>query len=72
MKEFEVWFELFGKKLKTTVIADDEVIAKQRIIDKIIFHKVAEKKTVLSDEAKDFLCGDDSFNNLLDIFGFNK
>jgi hypothetical protein len=40
MKKYEVYFEIFGKKLKTTVDADNREQAKRIIRDKIIFHKI--------------------------------
>jgi hypothetical protein len=42
MKErnFTVYFELFGKKMQTKVIAKTEQEAKQVVQSKIIFHKV--------------------------------
>jgi hypothetical protein len=42
MKErnFTVYFELFGKKMQTKVIAKTEEEAKQVVQSKIIFHKV--------------------------------
>ena len=39
---YTVFFEIFGKKMKTTVEADDENDARSKIIEDIIFHKVVE------------------------------
>ena len=44
-KEYTVWFELFGKKMKTVVIARDEEDAKKTIQKKIIFHKFEGRPT---------------------------
>lgn len=44
MKGFKMFFEIGGKKMQTTVIAENENQAKQKIKDKIIFHKIEEKE----------------------------
>jgi len=44
MKEYTIFFELFGKKMKTTIHALSEERAKERLKEKIIFHKVEEVK----------------------------
>jgi len=71
MKDFEVCFEIYGKKMKTTVYASNETAAKKIIMEKIIFHKVVEKVDDNKD-IKDFMGNDDTFNNLMDIFGMGK
>ncbi len=68
MKEFEVYFELYGKKMKTTVSAYNETGAKKMVQEKIIFHKVVEKLDDNKD-IKDFMGDDDAFNRIMDIFG---
>jgi hypothetical protein len=42
-KIFTVYFELFGKKMKTSVKADSIYAAQAKIKDKIIFHKCEER-----------------------------
>jgi hypothetical protein len=44
MKErsWDVYFEIFGKKMKTTVRADSFYAAQCKVKDKIIFHKTEE------------------------------
>ena len=64
MRNYTVYFELFGKKMKTTLIAKNEEEAKEIIKNKIKFYKV-EKKS------------DDNFNDFVDIMedflrGFGK
>lgn len=54
MTNYTVFFELFGKKMKTTVLADSPEQAKQKVKDRIIFHKIKP--------------ADDTFNNLMDLF----
>lgn len=40
MKSFDVYFEIFNKKLKTTVEADTMSEATQKVKDSIVFHKI--------------------------------
>ena len=42
MKQYTIYFELFGKKMKTTIEANSEVEAKNKLKEKIIFHKIDE------------------------------
>ena len=44
MKNFNIYFEFYGRKMKTTIFAESEEAAKQVVIDKIVFHKVVEEK----------------------------
>lgn len=55
MKTFTVYFELFGKKMKHTLLAQSKEDAKYQVQKKIIFHKVIEEKSV--------------FDNIMDILG---
>lgn len=41
MKTYEIYFELFGKKMKTTITANSEYEAKDEIFNKIEFHKIS-------------------------------
>lgn len=41
-RNYDVYFELFGKKMKTTVLAENEADAKTEVKAKIVFYKVAE------------------------------
>ena len=54
-KQYEVWFEVYGKKMKTTVLAKHEIEAKELIKKQIIFYKVEESKP--TDPGVDFLKG---------------
>lgn len=40
MKTYIIYFEIFGKKMKTIIEADSKKEAKQKVKDKIIFHKI--------------------------------
>jgi hypothetical protein len=42
MKTWTVYFELFGKKMKTDVQADSPYAAQCKVKDKIIFHRTIE------------------------------
>lgn len=65
MTNYEVFFELYGKKLKTSILAENEMTAKEIVRNKIIFHKVVLKPAFgLGDE--------DIFSNLMDIFQGKK
>jgi len=43
MEEYEVFFEIYGKKMKTTVSAISEMMAKEIVKSKLIIHKVEKK-----------------------------
>jgi len=59
MKKFKVYFEIFGKKMKTSITANSKEEAKQLLMEKIIFHKVeVDEDFKLQDEdVLDFLKG---------------
>lgn len=43
MKNYDVYFELYGKRMKTTILAENEEKAKEIVRGKITFHKVVLK-----------------------------
>lgn len=55
MKIYTVYFEIYGKKMKTEVKAQDPAKARQQVIDKLIFHKVEikENSSDIPDSFKD-------------------
>ncbi len=55
MKTYKVYFEFYGKKMKTTITASTEVEAKGLIKDKIKFIKVERENNL------------DSFKNIFGI-----
>ena len=57
-RPFVVYFEIFGKLMKTEVMAKDESEARYLIMGKVIFHKIEERQQY----------GDDVLNNLRDMF----
>lgn len=58
MKQYEIYFSLFGKHLKTTVYAESEEDAYEAIRNKIVFHKAKTK------------VGYDPVDYLKSVFGF--
>ena len=78
MKYFTVYFEIYGKKLKTQVLARSEEGAKDVVTNKIIFHKVVVdhdmEKNGKDDYTKDLFGdgSDDFLKNFCDILGMNK
>ena len=66
MKNFVVYFEFYGRKMKTTVLSDTEENAKKVIKDKIIFHKIEKQKSQFNKKS-------DLFDSFMDILnGKNK
>lgn len=66
MKNYDIYFEIYGKKLKTSVFAESESDAKQKIYNKIIFHKISVNND-------DFIGQDTTaFDNIMNIFGYKK
>ncbi|GAG38044.1 unnamed protein product [marine sediment metagenome] len=55
MKQYTIYFSIFRKKMKTTVLARNESEAKQEIAKKIIFHKI--KEVPATNPISDFLFG---------------
>ena len=64
MKDFDVCFEIYGKKMKATVFAADKNAAELAVKNKIIFHKIEESKS-------DFNKIDGMLNEIGDILGIN-
>lgn len=56
MRLYTVYFELFGKKMKTTIEAKSEEDAKYKIMGKIKWHKIEPDES-------------DTLQGLKDIFG---
>ena len=57
--EYAVYFEVFGKKMKTIINASNEEEAKYILMGKIVFHKVVPVNK-----------NDNHFDTLKDVFGF--
>ena len=51
--KYTVYFEIFGKKMKTTVEAKSEEDAKYKVMGKVVWHKVVPEKTS-DDDVLDF------------------
>lgn len=61
--QFKVYFELFGKKMVTTVEASNEKEAQEKVRSKIIFHKTQD---VFWDDM------DKQFEQLMNVLGAKK
>jgi len=42
--KYIVYFEVFGKKMKTVVEANSDIEAKLKVRDRMVFHKVTEHR----------------------------
>lgn len=51
MNKYLIYFEIFGKKMKTEIMARDREDAKRKMKEKIIFHKIEK----ISDPTVDYL-----------------
>lgn len=67
MKTYQVYFEIYGKKLKTSVLAKNENQAKEIIKEKIVFHKITIEPTNNNDI--DFY---EMIETMKDVFGIKK
>lgn len=65
-KNYTVYFEIGGKKMKTKVLANSTTDAQTKVKDKIIFHK-----TVL-DKNDYFNKSVDTLNDIMDVLGGKK
>lgn len=66
MKNFDVYFEICGKKLMTTIFSESEEKAKQIVRNKIVFHKVVPKPN------DDFNKIDETLTKIMDLLDGNK
>lgn len=64
MKNYDVYFEIFGKKMKKVVLAETMTEAKQKVIDEIKWHKVTEKTDDYFNKSMDLL---DDLSNIMGI-----
>ena len=65
MKTYTIFFELFGKKMKTDIQALTAERAKERLKSKIVFHKVTEKVEEPSKE-------DETVDRLMGMFNMKR
>jgi|GEM_PF-1593282 len=66
INNYNVYFEIFNKKLKTTILAESEEKAKQAILNNVIFHKIVIDN---KDSLKQTM---DTFDNIMDILKIKK
>ncbi len=74
MKEYEIYFEIFGKKMRTKLDAESIEDAKLELFNKITFHKVVSVDGK-QDEPKSYnnlFDSNDSFINIMNLFGMKK
>lgn len=63
MKNYNVYFEIFGKKMKVKVMANSAYDAQLKIKEKVLFHKIEEDKNDIFNQSVEIL---DSIINFLD------
>lgn len=61
MRTYTVYFEIFGKKMKTRVLSESREKAKEVVKSKIVFHKIESDNGKLSDDLMD------EFDKIVDI-----
>lgn len=66
MKNYDVYFEIYGKRLKTTILAENEEKAKEIVRNKIVFHKVVKNQKDEFNQATDVL------DAMINMFGGKK
>ena len=74
MKQYKIYFEIFGKKMWTTLDAESIEDAKLELFNKITFHKVVSTDGK-QDEPKSYnnlFDSNDSFNKIMDMFAIKK
>lgn len=65
-KNYSVYFEIYGKKMKANILAESMTDAQTKVKDKIIFHKT------IVDEKDYFNKSVDTLNNIMDILDGKK
>lgn len=53
MKNYTVYFEIYGKKMKVKILAENIKEAQDKIKNKIVFHKAVIEKKDLFNQATD-------------------
>ena len=56
-KNYSVYFEIYGKKMKAKVLAENMTGAQQKVKDKIIFHKTVIEEKDYFNKAMDLMKG---------------
>lgn len=51
--DYTVYFEIYGKKMKVTILAENEIYARSKVMNKLTIHKVIRSRS--------------SFNEAVDI-----
>jgi hypothetical protein len=64
--KYDVYFEIYGKKMRATVQAETMTEAKQKVTNKIIFHKIVDKEPTDMDNINN------AMDEIMDILGAKK
>ena len=56
-KNYSVYFEIYGKKMKAKILAESMTDAQQKVKDKIIFHKTVIEEKDEFNQAMDLMNG---------------
>ena len=67
MNTYIIYFEIFGKKMKTIVNASSKLEAKKVVKNKIIFHKIEGEENIAENNKDEFF----DLNGLKNIFGMH-
>lgn len=60
-KNYSLYFEIYGKKMKVKILAESIIEAQQKVKDKIIFHKI------MIEEKDEFNQAMDLMNRIKDV-----
>jgi hypothetical protein len=75
MNKYTIFFEMFDRKMKTTIEAFDESHAKRLLCERIIYHKIVltEDNDITEDpeDVPNQIMNNPTLENLMDIFGMN-
>ena len=65
MKNYKVYFEFYGRKMQTNVLAENEEKAKEMIKNKIVFHEVKKANDYFNKSV-------DMLDDMINILGGKK
>lgn len=65
-KNYSVYFEIYGKKMKAKILAESMTEAQQKVRDKILFHKTVIEEKDEFNQAMDLMDG------IMDVLGGKK
>jgi len=56
-RDYSVYFEIYGKKMKIKVLAESMTEAQEKVKDKIIFHKIVVEEKEEFNQVMDLMDG---------------